>query len=47
VIRDLDEEHPIRVLFDKTFKETDGTYGDKQIAGLQAVQAQIKDNIGY
>ena len=47
VIRDLDEEHPIRVMFENVFRDTNGSDGTKQIAALKAIKSYTDGNQDY
>ena len=44
IIRSLDEDHEVRKIFDINYNSKGGNIRDKQIAGLQAVKDNYKDN---
>ena len=47
IIRSLEEDHPIRILFEEGFRNTDGEYGEKQRGGLNAVISEINGKPEY
>jgi len=47
IIRALDEDHPIRVIFEEGYRNANGNYGEKQRAGLNAVVSEINGKPEY